>query len=382
MNCDKLFDKIDELSDKYVDILEDICNIESPTAYKEGVDKVGRYFIEYAKERTWDVDVCFQQISGNAICITVNPEAKGAPIALSGHMDTVHPVGSFGTPAVKRIGKNMYGPGTRDCKGGLVGALLAIEALCQCGFDRRPILFLLQSDEENGSATSKKETIKYICDKAANAEAFLNLEGIRGFTAVLTRKGIMRIKFVVTGKAAHSSECYNGVSAIAEAAHKIIELEKLKDMGGITCNCGIISGGNTANTVPERCEFIADIRFVDSIQRQTAYNVVRSIAERTYLDGCSCEILEISYRPPMEYSEKNEALLRRMNEIYKSVGLTELTPREASGGSDAAYVTERGIPCVDSIAVSGGPIHTIYEYADIDSVAETAKRIASVIYCL
>ena len=84
----------------------------------------------------------------------------------------------------------------------------------------------------------------------------------------------------------------------------------------------------------------------------------------------------------MEYSEKNEALLRRMNEIYKSVGLTELTPREASGGSDAAYVTERGIPCVDSIAVSGGPIHTIYEYADIDSVAETAKRIASVIYCL
>lgn len=382
MSCDKLFDKIDEMSDKYADILEDICNLESPTTYKEGVDKVGRYFIEYAKERGWDVDVCPQRVSGDAICITVNPEAIGAPIALSGHMDTVHPVGSFGVPPVKRVGKNMYGPGTRDCKGGLAAALLAIDALCQCGFDRRPILFLLQSDEENGSATSKKETIKYICDKAARAEAFLNLEGIRGSTAVLTRKGIIRIKFIVYGKAAHSSECYKGVSAIAEAAHKIIELEKLKDTNGITCNCGIISGGSAANTVPERCEFIADIRFVDSIQRQEAYDFVRSVAETVYVDKCSCEFFEISYRPPMECSEKNEALLKRMNEIYKTVGLPELAPREANGGSDASYVTERGIPCVDSIAVAGGPIHTIDEYVIIDSIAETAKRIASVIYCL
>ena len=43
------------------------------------------------------------------------------------------------------------------------------------------------------------------------------------------------------GIAGHSSTCYEkSASAILEAAHKIIELEKMKENDGITCNCGVI----------------------------------------------------------------------------------------------------------------------------------------------
>ena len=46
-----LFNRIDEIEEKYIDFLSGVCNIESPTSYKEGVDEVGRYFAQKAKEK-------------------------------------------------------------------------------------------------------------------------------------------------------------------------------------------------------------------------------------------------------------------------------------------------------------------------------------------
>ena len=42
----EIFKKIDELSNDFVNVWEDILNIESPSNFKEGVDKVGSYFID------------------------------------------------------------------------------------------------------------------------------------------------------------------------------------------------------------------------------------------------------------------------------------------------------------------------------------------------
>ena len=57
---DQLIQVIDELNAEYVKIWEDICNIESPWSFKEGVDAVGEYFIRYANERGWKTEV-FEQ---------------------------------------------------------------------------------------------------------------------------------------------------------------------------------------------------------------------------------------------------------------------------------------------------------------------------------
>ena len=46
MNVLSIFEKIDSLNGKYIDVWEDVCNIESPSNYKEGVDAVGNYFCE------------------------------------------------------------------------------------------------------------------------------------------------------------------------------------------------------------------------------------------------------------------------------------------------------------------------------------------------
>lgn len=382
MICKRLFETIDELQEQYLDILEDVCNIESPTNYKKGVDEVGEYFINIAKRHNWETEVYKQEISGDVVCLTLNPDAKGAPVCVSGHMDTVHPVGLFGTPAVRRDEKNMYGPGVMDCKGGIVAALLAMDALEKCGFNARPVRLLLQSDEENGSATSSKKTIEYICKKSEDAIAFLNLEGIKGNTAVLQRKGILRYRFTVHGRALHSSRCVEASNAIAEAAYKIIQLEKMKDADGLTCNCGVIQGGTAVNTVADNCSFVADIRFATNEDLEKAREEVGRITDNTTVDGCSCTIEEISYRPAMVLGDRNIKLLEKMNEIYSKSGLPVLTGRSCLSGSDAAYVTDFGIPCVDSIGTEGGEIHSVREYIRLESLAEAAKRIAALIFCI
>ena len=123
-----VFKTIDILSPEFIKFWEDVGNIESPTNFKAGVDAVGDYFASYAEKEGWEIERFEHDIVGNVVCITMNPNAKNAPITLSGHMDTAHKVGFFGTPAVKIDEENIYGPGVMDCKGGLVAAMLAMKA--------------------------------------------------------------------------------------------------------------------------------------------------------------------------------------------------------------------------------------------------------------
>ena len=380
MQCKTVLDRIDALSGEYLDVLERACLLESPTADKAAVDAVGSYFLALAKARGWQTEVYPQTKAGDMVCITTNPRTAAKPITLSGHLDTVHPIGSFGMPAVRRDEVKMYGPGVMDCKGGVVAAFLAMDALDQCGFDRRPIQLLLQTDEETGSSTSGKATIRYICEKAKDSVAFLNLEGYVAGTAVLIRKGILRYRFTVHGKALHSARCCDASNAIAEAASKILQLEEMKDPGGLTCNCGMISGGTAANTVAEKCEFYVDIRFLNEEQQKTAEETVMRIARQSRIAGCTCDVELISLRPAMPDNKRNRWLLQKMNESYRKNGLPELKARLCLSGSDAAYATEAGIPCVDCIGTEGGNIHSVDEFILLDSLAASAKRIASVIF--
>ncbi|MBE7092081.1 MAG: M20 family metallopeptidase [Clostridiales bacterium] len=377
---DSVFKSIDAFAPEFIKFWEDVGNIESPTNYKEGVDKVGNYFLNYAKKEGWETEVFKHDIVGNVVCITMNASVNARPITLSGHMDTAHKVGSFGSPAVKIDKNNIYGPGVMDCKGGLVAAVLAMKALKENGFTTRPVRLLLQSDEENVSAYSNKATINYICSKASDSIAFLNCESTRKNSAVLWRKGCLRYKVTVTGKSIHGSRCAEGgVSAIQEACYKIIKLEEFKkEIDGLSFNCGIINGGVLANTVPDLCVFNAEIRYSTQNQLEQGKKILEDILNKTYLDGTTTFWEIESYCPSMEKSEKNFELLDKMNKIYVKCGLPTLQARQSLGGSDAAAVTVAGIPCVDSIGVAGDFIHTINEYATLSSLPEAAKRIASV----
>jgi len=382
MDCKEVFAKIDELQQEYVQFWEDICMIESPTAYKPGVDAVAQFCAAKAESYCWQVTVHKEDVSGDAVCITMNPDSPEKAVCFSGHMDTVHPVGAFGSPAVHRDAEFIYGPGVKDCKGGVVASFLAMAAMAACGFTDRPVKLILQSDEETSSAGSSKRTVDFMAEMAKGCAVFLNTEGHSRHQATLRRKGILRYRFDITGRANHSARCYDSISAVREAAYKIVELEKWKDKDGLTFNIGKIEGGTAMNVVPETCSFVLDIRFLTSEQMAQAEEYVRKIAQTSFVEGSRCEVTRLSMRVAMDEKEENKAMLAKMNRIYEAVGLPVLTMRTNVGGSDASDMTYRGITCVDSLGVVGDFTHSVREKAEIASLAQCAKRLAAVAVCL
>lgn len=379
MNYNELFKTIDGLNDFYCDIWEKVCNIESPTTYKKGVDEVGKVFIDMANERGWDIEVLEHPVAGNAICITMNNQSTEQSVVLSGHIDTVHPLGIFGTPAVRRDDKCIYGPGVLDCKGGVVAGFMAMDALQKLEYTFRPVKLIIQTDEEVGSSLSNLKTIEFMCKKAKDAIGFLNLEPMVDDFPVLQRKGAMRYKFKVFGKSAHAADCTNGSNAIVEAAHKIIKLEKYKDKNGITCNCGIISGGTAENTVADKCEFSADFRFTKQSELGEIIKAAKEIADENVIDGCTCEITELTRLPAMDLCDRNINLFNKMNDAFEKAGLSKLSYKSALGASDAAHITSVGIPCVDRVGVNGNNLHSTKEFAYLASLSANVKRLAVVI---
>ncbi len=380
MSCKAVFDAIHNLYDEYVQIWEDISNIESPTSCKEGVDAVGRYIIALAEKKGWKVRICPQNVSGDAVCITMNSDSKEAPVSLSGHIDTVHPIGFFGTPPVHKDDEKIYGPGVHDCKGGVVVALLTMDALERCGYSKRPVQLLLQSDEETGSKGSDKETIRWICEQAKDSVAFFNLEGSAPGKTTIERKGIARYQITAFGKQAHSGKCNEGASAIAQAAHMILELEKFKDQKTLTCNCGTITGGSTPNTVPGSCTFVADFRYSSQADKETAKNAVKKVCQTAYIDGCRAEYSLMSYRVSMPIRQENLDLMEKANKFLVQEGIEPLVNSKKTGGSDAADVSAVGIPVLDNLGIQGGKSHSENEFAYLHSLEYSAKRLATLVY--
>ena len=385
MDKQQLFSMVDELEADAIKAWVDVCNIESPTSFKEGVDACSKFFIQKAEENGWKIEIHKEDVSGDAVCITMNPEAEGKPVAISGHLDTVHPVGLFGNPPTRIENGKIYGPGVTDCKGGVVASFYAMQALHNCGFNDRPVMLILQSDEEVSSRFSQLRTIDFMCEKAKDAVAFLNTEGCSGTNgvndnlAILLRKGIVRYNLTVKGKSVHSCRSFDGANAVLEAAHKIIELEKYKDTKwGITSNCGIINGGSAANTVPEECTVTVDFRLPDKAALDEIEAFVKEVAETSHIAGTTCEVVRISHRPAMVQSELNVKLLEKINEIYSDCELPVLEAGSSRGGSDAAYTTNAGIPTVDNLGVLGDRIHSADEHAYLFSMKESILRIATV----
>ena len=206
---------------------------------------------------------------------------------------------------------------------------------------------------------------------------FVNLETHTQGKATLSRKGIVSYRFDVTGKEGHSSRCVTeGANAIVDASYKIIELDKLKDDDGITCNCAIVSGGTVLNTIAGKCTFSVNFRYATEAQFEWIENFVRELGATAHVSGCTCEVSKLGERPAMELKQTNVDLLEKVNKIFEENGEPTLTGRMLRGGSDAAYITQYGIPCIDSMGTEGGKSHSVNEYAELGSLARASKRMA------
>ena len=378
---EKLFSCVDARAEEHKQLLKDIICMESYTPDKEAVDAVGEYLKAFAEKQGFKVTVQPFEKAGNGLLITMNEDAPGVPVAFTGHLDTVFPVGTFKEPLFREEEGKYFGPGVTDMKGGLVVGLLAMCALKDAGWTDRPIKFIMIGDEELSEGLSGEAGKDFIRESARGCAAAITLEGAteKGIVTV-GRKGSIRYKVYVKGRASHAGERYSeGISAIKEAGCKIWDIELPSDQAQITYNCGMITGGTSPNTVPGEAMFTLYNRYWQMSQRQEIRDHVEGIIAKSYIPGTKSTFEIVGERYPMDATEGNYALAAHIDTVSRKYGFGEMKPYKKSSGSDASYTTMAGVPSVCTMGPVGGRIHSVEEWMEADSLVTRAKLLAATV---
>src|SRR5690348_13256517 len=274
--------------DAMIALLREMVDIDSGSYNKPGIDAVGAVVQRFMREQGIPVEVSRQQNHGACLRAAVpwdGPAGNaGGNVVLMGHRDTVFPDGEVSRrPFTIRDGI-AYGPGVADMKAGLVMNCFVLAAFAKFGGAPAPMVGLFTGDEEIGSPEGRS----VIEAEARRARVVFNSEPGRVSGNVVTgRKGGVFSVFRVTGKAAHSGANFaDGISAIEELARKVQALHALTDLDrGITLNVGLVSGGQSVNTVAPWAEAQIDLRYVNAPDRDDAMARIGAIIERSYVPG-------------------------------------------------------------------------------------------------
>jgi acetylornithine deacetylase len=163
-------------------------------------------------------------------------------VVLSTHFDCVPPF----FPSAVRDGK-LYGRGACDAKGILAAQVAAAERLRAGGERRLGLLFVV--GEERGSDGA------VVANAAARpSSAFLvNGEPTDSRLGIATR-GVLRLRLIASGRAAHSSIPEHGESAIDKLLDALVRMRTLKwpsdaELGETFYTIGLIEGGIAPNVI-------------------------------------------------------------------------------------------------------------------------------------
>jgi glutamate carboxypeptidase len=356
-------------------LLETLVNTDSGSRDKAGVDAVGGHIRTFLDGQGIATAVTPDGTFGDAIDATVAASGGGnRPILLMGHRDTVFPKGEPSRRPFKIENGKAYGPGVSDMKAGLVMNCFILAALKKFGGAKSPVTALFTGDEEIGSPFSRPVIERF----AGGARAVFNSEPGRGpGLAVTGRKGCLFIRFAITGKAAHSGANFEaGISAISELAHKTLALHALsRPKEGITLNVGVVSGGQTVNTVAPWAKGEVDLRFVTPAQRDATMAEVRRIMATSAVPGTSAELEVTGEFLPLVENADGKALFEHYGAQLKELG-NEPSSIFTGGCADSGFAAAAGAPTVCAVGPVGGKGHTPEEFMDVETLVPRAQALA------
>lgn len=303
-----------------------------------------------------------------------HPDHDRVPgILVSGHFDTVHPVGTLAKNPWRIEGRRLYGPGVQDMKGGNFALLEAAAMLHRHGWQTPlPVTFLFTPDEEVGTP----ETRALIeAEARRNAAVLLAEPAEAGGDATTGRYAIARFSLETRGIPSHAGWALkDGRSAIAEMARRILEVEALTSED-CTFSVGVIHAGQWVNCVASSCR--AEVLSMAKRQEDLDGGIAALTAMAGTRNGVEFIVTRGVTRPVWP---PNLPGTKRLYEVARGIAARlgfDLGHRNSGGGSDGNFTGALGIPTLDGLGLRGAGLHTLDEHVEIDSLTERARLAAA-----
>lgn len=295
----------------------------------------------------------------------------GPGILVSGHLDTVHPLGTIEKNPWRIEAGRAYGPGIQDMKGGNFVTVEALRQLSTAGIvTPLPVTVLFTPDEEIGTP-STRELIEMEARK--NKVVLVPEPAGPNGEATTGRYAIARFNLKTIGRPSHAgARLAEGRSAIAAMARKILEIEEMTS-ADCTFSVGVIQAGQWVNCVSSECT--AEALSMAKRQEDLDAGVANMLAHAGEANDVIIEVTRGVTRPVWEPNDGTMKLYGIARETAKELGF-EMGHRSSGGGSDGNFTGALGVPTLDSLGVRGNGAHTLEEHIEIASLTERAQLMA------
>lgn len=215
--------------------------------------------------------------ANNLWLIDPHYDERKQTILLNAHIDTVKPVSTWTrnpySPDIED--DTLYGLGSNDCGGGLVSLLQVFRILKD---EERPynLIYLASAEEEVSGANGCSRALPLLpkIDVAIVGEP-------TGMQPAIAEKGLMVIDGCAHGKSGHAAR-NEGINAIYEALDDLVWLRDYRFnkvsplLGPTKMTVTVINAGTQHNVVPDKCEFIIDVRTNELYSNEEAFEIIRS----------------------------------------------------------------------------------------------------------
>jgi len=339
-----------------LDLTKDLIRFKSMLSRPDEINRCVEFIERFLK----DAGATCKRIECDGVpSIAALPKPDFAPVLLMSHMDVVDAPDELFEPAEKD-GK-LYGRGSLDDKYAVaLSMILFREHLYKArkqgkGQGDLPLGILITGDEEAGGHKGAKESLKTI-----RTDFCIALDGGNVRKIVTKEKGVLRLKLISKGKAAHGSRPWLGENAIEKLFEdyqsiKSFFREEAPEHWNKTINFSIIHAGKSANQVPDLAEAVFDVRYTE---KDDVDSLVKQMREKIKGE------LMVEMKEPL-FLGGESAYLDLLLDISKNTKLGF-----EHGASDARFLQEHGTP-----GIVWGPdgdlsAHAYDEHVNLDSVYE------------
>ena len=398
----KLHDRVLQHKDELVQLVSRLIQInsENPCGTQDEVIAFVRQYLEGYGIETQQIDT----IPGHPIVTAELGNRAGYNLVLNGHVDVV-PIGDpkgwkFDPCGGEVTETTIRGRGTSDMKAGVACLLFVMRLLKESGAKLGGCVRLhIVSDEEAGGKGTR-----WLCDNgyADGAQACLIAEPTSYDNIEIGQKGGLHLKLIAHGTPAHGSlGNYKGDNAILKLGRVLQHVNELTAVPGhyaenqkqalansrliceransngaadaidhLTCNPGIITGGNKINMVPDYCECLCDCRLPIGIRHEDIEAAVKKMIADSGETGIEY-VLE--YHSEANFTDYDAPIVRMVHKNAEAIWGRTVLPAYQWASSDAKYYRNLGIQTIQYGPANCEGIHGYNEDVDIEDVIHAAE---------